>query len=92
MTLACRSQREFVMGFQENYHEVGSLTEGRLYLTNPSNVDVNVRVVTPLIEPGLDNRVVVSPAQSTYIIISYSLHCRGSAYERKGWHLLFLYT
>jgi hypothetical protein len=73
------------MAFQENYHEDGQLTEGRLYFVNPSlTTAVNVKVTTPLMNPGLDDTIVVNPGASAYIEVPYSLHCVGSRYQNKG--------
>ena len=77
------------MGFQENYHVEGQLTEGRLYFVNTQNTDVNITVVTPLIEQGLDRIITVNPGSVAYITVSYSLHCIGSGYQNKG--MLFIY-
>ncbi|KAK2155892.1 hypothetical protein LSH36_228g04003 [Paralvinella palmiformis] len=79
----CRSECEFVTTFQEPFYE-GELSEGRLYLVNPSTTDITVEVDTPLIGRTPLAVLNLDAKEQTSVTIPYSLLCNASGYSNKG--------
>ena len=83
LSTACRSECEFVTTFQEPFYE-GELSEGRLYLVNPSTTDITVEVDTPLIGRTPLAVLNLDAKEQTSVTIPYSLLCNASGYSNKG--------